>query len=191
MDWTFVMGAISSHIPSANTLAAFAGAGSALAAFLTIKRAAASRENDRLLVHAVTTLERAFATLVGDSQRGSNPPADRLNWLTAARLIEDYKLAKRRVSDPLILQECESHEEHWRHQFYLRLVNLAGGTPEYYACARGGGIVPLSAIIIHSFADWPPGHPDPLDRYHDASAAAEQLQLSQKWFALRQFCNLI
>jgi len=197
MEWTVVLHAIVSHIPDANTIAAIAGAGSALAAFLTIRKstassekAAATRENERLLTHAVTTLERSFSALVGSSQNGTIPPANYLNWLTAARLIEEYKATKIRISDSLILQECESHEEHWRHQFFIRLFNLAGRTREYYSKATGGEICPVSAVIIHSFADRPYSRTDPLSKYPCARIAAEDLNLSDSWYALREYCEL-
>jgi len=186
------MHAIGSHLPSADAIAAFAGAGSAIAALWTIKKAANERENERLLSYAVVTLERAFAALIGQSAPDAIPPPDRLGWLTAARLIEEYKTAKTRLKDPLILQECNSHEEHWRNQFRTRLELISERPMDYYT-QRGFGneIQKTSAIIVHNFADWPEGKADELDKYLNTDDAIKKLSLSKKWFVLRHYCGLV
>ncbi|WP_348971417.1 hypothetical protein [Pseudomonas atacamensis] len=182
MEWTFVLNAITTHLPSANTVAAFAGAGSAFAAVWTIKKSASARENERLLGNAVTTLERAYRALCGQSDSSSLPPSDRVAWLTAARLIEDYKDAKKRLKDPLIIQECEAHEEHWRHQFYLKLTPLSMGHLDYYQ-----GLYEISAIIVHAFASWPTGKADPVDRYASINEARSELKIDKTWTSLLAF----
>lgn len=190
MEWTFVLHAISSHLPSAEAIAAFAGAGSAIAAVWTIKKTASARENERLLAYAVLTLERSFSALIGQSEPGTPPPSDRLGWLTAARLIEEYKTAKKRLEDPLILQECNSHEEHWRNQFRAKLELISEGPMDFYT-QQGFGheVQKTSAIIVHNFAEWPEGRVDELDQYLNTDDAIKRLGISNKWFVLRYYCD--
>ncbi|QXI45149.1 hypothetical protein HU734_010430 [Pseudomonas wayambapalatensis] len=173
-------------------IAAIAASASALFAAITIISTARARSNERLLEHAIETLERAYSSLVGNSQDGKIPVADRLAWLTSARLIEEYKSAKKRISSALIRQECESHEEHWRHQFYLKLKNLSGGDINYYS--KNGSIEcinPVSAVIIHAFADWPEGKKDPLRKYRDEKDAVAKLKPMARWFILHQYCGTL
>lgn len=190
MEWSYVLHAITSHLPSAEVVAAFAGAGSAIAAVLTIKKNDRARENERLLAYAVLTLERAFGALVGESSRNEIPPPDRLGWLTAARLIEEYKSAKTRLKDELILQECNSHEEHWRNQFRARL-ELIPFDPERYFTSEGFGreVQKTSAVIVHCFAAWPNDKVDELDKYLNTEDAINKLGISKLWVGLRRYCG--
>jgi len=190
MEWTYVLHTITSHLPGAEVIAAFAGAGSAVAAIWTIKKSDRTRENERLLAYSVLTLERAYSALVGQSPQGSLPPADRLGWLSAARLIEEYKSAKARMKDPLILQECNSHEEHWRNQFRARL-ELIPYDPARYFTSGGFGheVQKTSAVIIHSFATWPDGKIDELDKYLNTDDAINKLGISNLWIGLRRYCD--
>ena len=192
MELEFILHTIISHLPGASTVAAFAGAGSALAAVWTIRLSARARENERLLGNAVTTLERAYLALCGQTDRSSLPPSDRVGWLTAARLIEDYKDAKKRLKDPLIIRECEAHEEHWRHQFYLKLEPLSLGRVAYYtenSNTLSGVIDKASAIIVHAFATWPEDKIDPLKKYTSKNDAESKLKISQKWSSLRFYVD--
>jgi hypothetical protein len=192
MDLSTFYVTVAGFFPSAEVCAAYAGAASAFFAAVTIRSTAKARKNERLLGDAVRTLERSFIALVDQTPVGKNPPNDRLGWLTSARLIEQYKEAKKQINDRVILKECESHEEHWRHQFYLRLKNLAGGTPEYYS--KGGSIEcinEVSAVIVHAFADWQRGKEDPLFKYKDTKDAVKKLVPLQRWFALHQYCGTL
>ncbi|MND77224.1 hypothetical protein D3C76_574280 [compost metagenome] len=201
---------------NANTIAATAGAFSAIAgllsaqaAFRAIKRndhnhsltlANAERtrqeeelstrtriENERLLQYAITTIERAYLALRGRDPDAHVPPQNRLNWLTAARLIEEYRVAKNEISDPQLVRECESHEEHWRHQVYLLLLPLADGYPDYFYAdgTSGAPIQSVSAVIVHSFADWPEGKVDPLLAYRSIHDAVRRYPVHMTWFNLR------
>lgn len=167
--------------------AVFAG-GSAWAAAHAIRVAIKSRNNERLLAYATMTLERAYLALKDPSHETPFPRADRLAWLTAARLIEEYKSAKARIEDPIILRECESHEEHWRRSFFLMLEPLALGHAAFYSA---GSISETSAIIIHAFSEWPEGQADPLDAYPSVAVAMDKLGVSMRWFSLRTFLGLL
>jgi hypothetical protein len=179
-------------VDSAQAVAAFAGALSAIFAWRTIRQASKDRKNTHLLHHAKTSLERAFLALCGDTPPNTAPAHDRTAWLTAARLIEEYKKSKERITDKLTLQECESHEEHWRYQFYARLVLIQDGPAGYFTPRpRGEEIQKVSAMVIHAFATWPKGKPDPLEKYQSADDAYNKLGIHLLWFKLRQYCNRI
>jgi hypothetical protein len=119
-----------------------------------------------LLDQATQSLERAYAALTeGDSARNGPPVANRLNWLTAARHLERYRAIKRELRLPLYRLICEENEEHWRHQFYLCVNRQTICRADYYAeNGQEGrdGIEPTSAFLVHSFATWPEGKPDPI-----------------------------
>jgi hypothetical protein len=179
-------------VDSAQTVAAFAGALSAIFAGWSIRKSTKERKNSHLLHHARTSLERAFQALCGDTPADQTPLHDRTAWLTAARLIEDYKAAKVRITDKLTLQECESHEEHWRYQFYARLKAIQNGPAGYFSPRpRGEEIQKASAIVVHAFATWPKGKPDPLEKYKSTDDAYDKLGIHLLWFKLRQYCNRI
>ncbi|WP_370599555.1 hypothetical protein [Pseudomonas nitroreducens] len=190
-------------LSSVSTLAA---AGSAIFAYMTIRTSTrnlkkemeandevrkselATRENERLLAHAYTTMERAYSALMGSDPDAVRPPADRVAWLTAARLIVEYQGTKPRITDQLLLQECESHENHWRHQFYLKLGGIQSSG---YYDANDRPIEPISAIVIHGFADWPSGKSDPLDTYDSKTDAIQKIGVSNWWLPLRVFLGLV
>lgn len=178
----------------ANVVAAFAGAASALLAFLTIRKSVHERRDDRMLNYAVKTLERAYESLVGIPHTVP-PPANRLAWLTTARLIEEYKKAKARIRDEVALEELEGHEEHWRHQFYLALLPLENCQPEFYSGSKNARfldqIPKITAIIIHAFASWPEDKVDPLDVYKTQVDAANRLGINKMWIGLRRYLNII
>jgi hypothetical protein len=177
-------------VDSAQTVAAFAGALSAIFAWWAISKSSSDRKNSHLLHHAKTSLERSFQALCGDTPANSVPEYDRTAWLTCARLIEEYKAVKTRITDKLTLQECESHEEHWRYQFYVRLSAIQDGPEGYFTPRpRGEEIQKVSAMVIHAFATWPDGKADPLCKYKSADDAYNKLGIHLLWFKLRLYCN--
>lgn len=143
-------------------------------------------KNERRLNYAVTSLERAYAVLTNDGTNKNFPRADRLAWLTCARLIEEFKTVKQELKNQPYLSECEGHEEHWRHQFYLSLQELALNSG-YYRISETDCIEPISAMIIHSFADWPNGKKDPIDKFGNLTEAEDKIHISQKWFGLKVY----
>lgn len=178
----------------ANFIAALSGSAAAIAAMITIRVSARERTDERMAGYAVRTLERAYQALIGpDSSNQTRPPADRLAWLTAARLIEQYKYAKQKIRNPVVLHECEGHEEHWRHQFYLALQPLQTTSSGYYSerPPTGMPIEEVSAVIIHAFATWPEGKEDPVDAFTNKEDAISKLKVHPMWFALRQYLGLV
>jgi len=81
---------------------------------------------------------------MGGSTNLNKPTKNRLSWLTAARLIEEFKATKERITDPLLSQECLSHETHWRLQFARKLEALGIGHPDYFK--QAGKIQNLSHL---------------------------------------------
>lgn len=124
----------SSHLPlfqwlnenreTLNTLAPIAvvlSAFTALAVYAaTIKRHQeedAYKRSQSLLEEFKLGLERAYSTLI--TPDGSLlPKRDRLAWLTAARMILRAMSFKKSITEPIIVQIAEDHEEYWRHRFF-------------------------------------------------------------------------
>lgn len=149
------------------------------------KNTESQRENTRLFDHAIMTLDRAFMALMGGNPTWSVPPKSRLNWLTAARLIEEFKNTKERISDPLLAQECLSHEAHWRLQFARKLEELGTGHPDYFR-QSGKVIIHLtSAIIVCAFSEWMDELGDAIDERGSPQQAAENLGISPVFAQLR------
>jgi hypothetical protein len=192
MEWNLVWTTVAAV---AAALSAITGAASAYAAFRAIKEnnsnhtkakevAENERKNERLLAHAITTLERSYRTLDGGKSSLSVPPKSRINWLTSARLIQEYKSTKSRIQDPLILQECISHEAYWRNQFYVRIDPLGHGFPDYFKQENGESIQLTSAMVVADFATWPEGTEDPLAELEASPEAISGRPLHLKWFYL-------
>lgn len=177
----------------ANFIAAFSGSAAAIAAFVTIRTSARERADERMAGYAMRTLERAYEALVGrEGADQKHPEADRLAWLTSARLIEQYKYAKQKIKNPVVLHECEGHEEHWRHQFFLALSPLEKVDPDFYSNRKGKGpIHNVSAVIVHAFASWPDDKEDPIDTYKTSQAAISKLGVSPFWIALRRHLDIL
>lgn len=174
---------------------AIATSASAFGAFWTIRRSRLDRKaaeqtkaDERLLNHAAATLERAFSALMGNQNDLVIPPPDRLGWLTSARLVIEYQSTKSRISSALLLQECESHEEHWRHQFFMKLNSFHVGQDTYFG---PGKIEKTSAIVIHAFSQWPEDHIDPLLKYSSPQEAASTLGVHKCWIQLRSYLGLL
>jgi hypothetical protein len=114
-------------------------------------------------------LQRAHAALTQGQGESPTPLPDRLNWLTAARHIQSYSTLKKRVSEMAHREVLESHEEEWRHRFYVSLGRNNSIFPVgYYSqyvepVDRRSPVEPRSALIVHDFANWPEGKMDPLE----------------------------
>ena len=159
---------------------------------ITIRVTARERSDERLASFAIRTLERAYQSLVGAGYVAGPVPADRLAWLNSARLIEQYKDAKRRIKSPVVLHECEGHEEYWRHQFYLALQPTSRVAVDYFSAPLTGvpPIHEISAVVVHAFATWPEGKSDPLDSYKNKDDAVSKLNVHLMWFSLRRYLGL-
>lgn len=151
-------------IPTLTTL--FAG-GSALAAAAAIYFPWRTQKSQNFLDQATLSLERAYEVLSNGGQEIQPPAPDRLNWLTAARHIEQYRRLKKLIKCDAHQLVCEEQEEYWRHKFYVCLNTSRPLLLDYYnersRPERQLGIDPSSAIIIHDFAKWPDEKEDPID----------------------------
>jgi hypothetical protein len=146
--------------------AIFAGL-SALVAAAAIYFPWRTQQSQEILNQAAHSLERAYEALSNNGTQICPPAPDRLNWLTTARHIEQYKKLKKKISFKTHSVVCEEHEEYWRHKLYLCLDPLHIQQPSYYAERREPqrqlGIEPRSAIIIYNFVNWPEGKQDPIE----------------------------
>ncbi len=172
-------------------IAAIAAALAAYAAWMTILTARKLKQDDELLAHATVTLERAYAALMNGCENDAHPRADRLNWLTSARLIEDFRATKKQIKTSEILRRCEGHEEFWRNKIYQKLSPLALNINYFRPASRGGSIHLISAAIVNGFADWPAGRADRIDNYASPLVVIEEHGLSRQWAGLRHSLGLL
>lgn len=144
----------------------FAGI-SAIAAAAAIFFPWRTQKSQKFLEQATLSLERAYEALSNSGQKIQPPLPDRLNWLTAARHIEQYRRLKQLIACKEHQLVCEEQEEYWRHKFYICLDTQPPLLPDYYReqtqHPRQLGIEPRSAVIVHDFAKWPDGKKDPID----------------------------
>lgn len=174
----------------------------AFIAVLAIVRPLRYQKSAALLEHAKLSLERAYAALTLDGTQIRPVPAERLNWLTAARHIETYKALKRRIRAHVHRVMIDDHEEHWRHQFYLALnmhnIHDAGYYREVRSprAQRRSGLSPESVIIVYGFATWPEGRPDPTDDadfaeiFHSTDPRPGNIGLTTFLNDFPQFCDV-
>lgn len=176
---------VSVFIPA---IASVAAAISAYFSWKSLRHTQDVKRDDELLAHATITLERAYSVLMEGSDNGL-PRKSRINWLVASRLILDYQDTKKQIKLSEIIRRCDGHEDFWRQKFYDSLSNISRRFGYYESQEKidGNRIYPISAIVIHKFADWPDGKSDDLDRWPDTNAAFEEMGVSRKWAALRQY----
>ena len=86
---------------------------------------------------------------------------DQIAVIAAARHIESYKALRGSLKTVLYKRLSQEHEEHWRHEFYLKLFRNDRITQVSYF--EAGPIEPRSAIVIYGFAAWPHTRKDPID----------------------------
>jgi hypothetical protein len=134
-------------------------------AWTAIKTPRKDRESKNHLDQAVLALSRAYEALTGNGKEAEPVAPNRLNWLTAARHIEAYKVLKRGITEPSHIAMCEDSEEYWRHRFYVALdmheIHHAGYYDKDLVKKKSELHVP-SLIIVYGFASWPDGKPDPV-----------------------------
>lgn len=126
--------------------------GSAAVSVLAIYIPWRNTHDSEVFKEAVLALERAYRSLMNGAEADGWPKSDRLNWLTSARHIESYKGLRELLKTSLYGRLCCEHEEHWRHEFYLRILKDRINQVSYF---EQGPIEPRSAIVIYGFAAWP------------------------------------
>lgn len=132
---------------------------------------------------AIQALERAYATLTQEGLQRSPPAADRLNWLTAARGIQDYKVLRSQLKTDLYRQLCDANEHHWRHQFHLALEK---GSIYQMAYFVEGSLEKNSTAVVFAFSAWPDDRKDPLNAV-DIDALFEESNILRMNIGLRTF----
>jgi hypothetical protein len=165
-------------------ISAVAAAVSAFFSFQSLAHARNTKSDDILLEHATTTISRAYEVLMEGSNAGV-PVKNRMNWLTSARLIEEFKGAKNRLVGAEVKRRCDGVEDYWRVRFRAALERYRRSGADFSdGQADLNAIYPISAVIVHAFSDWPEGKQDDLDKYPNASAAVDEVGLSRTWSEL-------
>jgi len=141
-------------------VAAAIALGSAFVSILAIYIPWRNTHDSEIFKESVLALERAFRSLILNASENGQPAADRLNWLTSARHIESYKSLRSSLKTALYKRLSQEHEEHWRHEFYLKLLKDRVTQTSYF---EEGRIEPRSAIVVCGFAAWPHTKQDPID----------------------------
>lgn len=169
--------------------ALFAGV-SALVAAAAIYFPARTNESQQTLDQAIRSLERAYEALSNGDTKVQPPASDRLNWLTAARHIQRYKVLKKSITHKIHLTICEEQEEYWRHKFYTCLDSPDLFQPMYYmekpTSPPTSGVEPRSALVVHAFTKWPDGRPDPIDLV-DVDALVQNEKALEGNYGLRAY----
>lgn len=152
------------------------------------------QNSQEILDQAVLLLERAYTALTNDGAQTQPPAADRLNWLTAASHIEQYKRLKAELASNTHRTICEEHEEYWRHKMYICLNVPQHLSFDYYQekqqPEKHTGIEPMSALVLHEFAKWPEGREDLIDKV-DAKIMMERCEALEGNHGLRQYLETL
>lgn len=143
-----------------------------LIAIGTLRINVQTSQSKDLLQEATLLLDRAYNALTDDGKSTAPVAPDRLNWLTSARHIEDYRKIKAMLKNTSHKLVCAAQEEHWRHKFYLLLKDYKLYPLSYFEKnleKDKSEIEPVSAVVIFNFAFWPKDKKDPLDEvdYHE------------------------
>ncbi len=115
-------------------------------------------------------LQNAFTSLTNKSD-AVPPQANRLNWLTAARQIEQHKFFCKKIKTQLYKDACFLDSEIWSLKFFKTLDMYNIKHQSYYQhCASSGenaysspGLEPRSIAVIYDFAINGGGE-DPMDK---------------------------
>lgn len=121
--------------------------------------------------HASASLQRAYETLTRSSA-DAVPHADRLAWLSCARLLLSADDVSKRISNNSegVKALYEGEREHWRRKFYELFHPKGqiaiGAQYAYFAHTdprAGINLEERSIRVVFEFFDWPEGRPDPVD----------------------------
>lgn len=157
--------------------------GSAIVSVLAIYVPWRNTHDAEVFKEALLALERAFRSLMLNARADGQPAPDRLNWLTAARHIESYKALRNSLKTALYKRLSLEHEEHWRHEFYLKLLKDRIYQVSYF---DAGPIEPRSAVVIYGFAAWPHTKQDPIDIL-DLESLFQESDLLKGNYGLQQY----
>lgn len=125
------------------------------------------RESKNHMEQAVLALEHAYEALTNDGRSITPVESNRLNWLTAARHIESYKVLKQGVTERSHKAMIEDTEEYWRHRFYVALDMYRIHDVGYYAekqVPKASELDVGSLIVVYGFASWPDDKDDILNK---------------------------
>jgi hypothetical protein len=125
-----------------------------------------SKEDQELCTYASKVLSESYKELSQNSIDTTVIEANRLNWLTSARLILRHKKIKSKIKSDVYKLICEEDERHWEHEFYKLLAHPELNHSAYFKGSQMlqtcENISPNSAVIIFKFAKWRTGYIDPM-----------------------------
>lgn len=125
-----------------------------------------SKEDQELCLYASKVLEESYRELTQNGTVINPVEADRLRWLTVARLILRHEQIKSMIKSEVYTLICEENERYWKNEFYKILQHQSLMTSEYFkgnkfrnTCEN---ISPRAAVVIFKFARWRKNYSDPL-----------------------------
>jgi hypothetical protein len=123
-------------------------------AFLNYFSNQKTKRDEEITKQSILALERAYEILTDNGKNTAPPWADRLNWLTTARMLARYEKLKGRLKTDLYKTICKEQEEYWRHRFYLLIKDWKLYPLSYFEEKPSGelGIEPESAVTIFGFS---------------------------------------
>lgn len=150
-------------------------------------------ESKEILQEAILLLSRAFSTLTNNEEDSIPVKPDRINWLSCARQLEEYKLLKEKISNKSHKIVCTAQEEYWRHKFYLLFKEdekyPIGYFEENPVRNRHESIEPISALIVFDFSSWPSEKKDPIDNTDYLKILKENPTIIRKNRGLKQYLS--
>ncbi|UVA80527.1 hypothetical protein [Pandoraea commovens] len=126
------------------------------------------RDSSYVLEQAERSLARAYDAL---TENGSEQvaPANRLNWLMAARYIETYHRLHSEISNELDKRASLDARDFWSLRISDAISNHSTGRGwDWYAEVKGTqhrqGLEPVSLCVVYEFAQWRDDKADPIDQ---------------------------
>ena len=128
--------------------------------------------------HATASIQRAYETLTQNKTKAA-PVADRLAWLSCARLLLSAQEVAKRISGESegLIALYDGECEHWRWKFYEALHPEGqlpiGRQASYFAHPNsriGVNIEKRSIRVVFEFSNWPEGKMDSVDTVPKYSA---------------------
>lgn len=144
----------------------------------TVRRHAAEdirKRSEVYLEECKKLLDRAYETF---TRYGADPPkADRLLWLSTARMIQRFRLMRQRLIEEDHVAIADESEEYVRLKFKTTLDTSRDKLTTAYFMPSGNiyagdEIARKSIAVIFEFANWRAGATDPLECINDKQLIA-------------------
>ncbi|UPL20193.1 hypothetical protein [Alcaligenes faecalis] len=169
------MNELATLLSSAATLLGTGIAGVALYISVKARKDQKVRDSDTLLIEqSENYLSRAFAILASGEGGTTLPSApSRLEWVSAARMIEEHKKIVPKIILATNKLRIEALQEYWRTRLTHLFLEFNFDVTYFDQTELNGQsimpISPLSARIIFDFLSWPDTKLDVLDQVNGES----------------------